>query len=87
MVSFYEREGRYKIRKPFDKVKGQQFGLVIKPVAPDTFVYIIKDSFKNKSEYTGGFKMEILGGAVLIIAVIGTWARLEYELYEIKRKK
>ena len=34
--------------------------------------------------------MEILTGAVLIavlIAVIGTWARLEYELYEIKRKK
>ena len=31
--------------------------------------------------------MKILGGAVLIIAVIGTWARLEYELYEIKRKK
>jgi len=34
--------------------------------------------------------MEILTGAALIavlIAVIGTWARLECELYEIKRKK
>ena len=30
--------------------------------------------------------MEILAGA-LLIAVIGTWARLECELYEIKRKK
>ena len=48
MVSCDERKGRYKIRKPFDKVKGGQFGLVIKPVAPDTFVYIIKDSFKKQ---------------------------------------
>ena len=34
--------------------------------------------------------MEILAGAVLIaviIAVIGTWARVECELYELKRKK
>lgn len=31
--------------------------------------------------------MEILAGTAVLIAVIGTWARLEYELYEIKRKK
>ena len=48
MVPFDERKGRYEIRKPFGKVKGQQFGLVIKPVAPDTFVYIITDSFKKQ---------------------------------------
>ncbi len=31
--------------------------------------------------------MEFLGGAVLIAVIIGTWARLECALYEIKRKK